>query len=313
MLMKLRLLLALCLALALTGCSQGTSKSATDGRLQVVASLYPLAWLAEQVGGTRVDVTNLVPPGAEPHDIELTPRQVAAMSEADLVVYEPHVAAAVDAGVVAAKPRNALDVTKSVGMLTVAQEAAAGADKTDSADDTEDHGPYDPHFWLDPSKVASAAKEIASELSTIDPEHQQTYQSNLTKVTGELDSLDAEFKNGLATCQRKEFITTHAAFGYLAVRYHLTQIGVAGLSPDEEPSPSRIAEVQRLAKQYGVTTIFSEVLVSPALANTIAGDLKLKTDVLDPIEGITSESRGTDYPSVMRANLTALQKANGCS
>jgi zinc transport system substrate-binding protein len=117
----------------------------------------------------------------------------------------------------------------------------------------------------------------------------------------------------LAHCVRTEFITTHAAFGYLAERYHLTQIGISGLSPDSEPSPARIAEVQRIARNHGLTTIFSETLVSPAVAQAVAGDLGLRTDVLDPVEGITNESRGQDYLSVMSANLAALRRAGECS
>jgi zinc transport system substrate-binding protein len=149
-------------------------------------------------------------------------------------------------------------------------------------------------------------------LSELDPAHRADFDANARTLTDELDALDREFQQGLASCARPEFITTHAAFGYLADRYHLDQISVSGLSPEAEPSPARLAEVQREAREHQVTTIFYETLVSPAVAESLAGDLGLRTDVLDPIEGITDQSRGRDYVAVMRANLIALKTASGC-
>jgi zinc transport system substrate-binding protein len=160
--------------------------------------------------------------------------------------------------------------------------------------------------------VVTITRAVADKLETIDPDHRADYQRNARTLIRQLEVLDREYRTGLRSCQRTDFITSHAAFGYLAERYGLTQISISGLSPDTEPSPARIAEVQRLATEHGVTTIFSETLVSPAVAKSIAGDLGLKTDVLDPIEGITEHSRGSDYIAVMRSNLTALEKANGC-
>jgi zinc transport system substrate-binding protein len=158
-------------------------------------------------------------------------------------------------------------------------------------------------------KYASA---VAAQLAQARPAAATDFQTRADALVKELTTLDTEFSAGLASCQRTVFVTSHAAFGYLAERYGLEQVGIAGLTPDAEPTPSRLAEVQKIAQQKGVTTIFSETLASPALANALASDLGLKTDVLDPLEGITSSSRGTDYPSVMRSNLTALRTANGC-
>ncbi|HEY6682409.1 MAG TPA: zinc ABC transporter substrate-binding protein, partial [Propionibacteriaceae bacterium] len=166
---------------------------------------------------------------------------------------------------------------------------------------------------LDPTSVSRIADAVEERLVTIDPKHAVDYQHNASALNNQLRSLDRSFRSGLAHCVRTEFMTTHAAFGYLAERYHLTQIPISGLNPDSEPSPARIAEVQRVARDHGLTTIFSETLVSPAVAQAIAGDLGLTTDVLDPIEGITDQSRGRDYLSVMYANLAALRKAGECS
>ena len=159
-------------------------------------------------------------------------------------------------------------------------------------------------------KITDAVRD---KLAAVDPGHAGDYTERAAGLTQDLTKLDQSFAAGLKSCQREDFITTHAAFGYLASRYHLNQIGVSGISPDAEPSPARIAEISDIALEYEITTIFSETLVSPAVAESIADDLGLRTDVLDPIEGITPESRGQDYLAVMDANLAALQKANGCS
>ena len=148
-------------------------------------------------------------------------------------------------------------------------------------------------MWLDPTNLVTIGNAVAAKLGAVDPERAADYTANAKALETELTALDKAFSTGLQTCERTEFITSHEAFGYLAKRYGLTQIGISGLSPDAEPSPARIAEVQTEAKEHGVTTIFYETLVSPDVAKSIAGDLGLKTDVLDPVEGITSDSRGT--------------------
>ena len=170
----------------------------------------------------------------------------------------------------------------------------------------------DPHIWLDPIRLGLVAGAIRDQLTAVDPGHAAAFAANYAAVEARLGQLDQAYRTGLADCQRSSFITTHAAFGYLADRYDLTQIAIAGVSPDAEPSPLHIADIQATAAREGITTIFFETLVSPALAEAIAGDLRLTTDVLDPIEGITDQSRGADYFEIMESNLTALRQANGC-
>jgi len=253
---------------------------------------------------------NLTHPGAEPHDLELTPRQVASLTTATLVIYERGFQPAVDEAVVQSENRQVIDTTTIVPLRPL----AVGSDDLDTGQWTgDDHPALDPHVWLDPTALGRIARVVQQRLSTIDPDHAIDYARNAATLNRQLRSLDRSFRSGLAHCVRPEFMTTHAAFGYLAQRYHLTQIAISGLNPDAEPSPARIAEVQRLAQDHGLTTIFSETLVSPAVAQAIAGDLGLVTDVLDPIEGITDQSRGQDYLSVMSSNLAALRKAGGCS
>ncbi|WP_297742529.1 metal ABC transporter substrate-binding protein [uncultured Tessaracoccus sp.] len=197
------------------------------------------------------------------------------------------------------------------------QESQEDHDHSDDADDDHeghdhDHGDFDPHYWLDPNRMAKVGQALANQLGKQYPEMKDDLQANAKKFSESMSKIDEEYKTGLAKCERKEFITSHTAFNYLAHNYGMTEIGIAGINPDGEPSPARIAKVQELAKEHGVTTIFFETLTSPAVSKAIAGDLGLKTAVLDPLEGITEKSPGDDYPSIMRANLKALKEANGC-
>jgi zinc transport system substrate-binding protein len=304
-------LLGVLLVFAAAGCASGgpTSSTTPRGGLTIVTAFYPLQFVAQRVAGAHAAVSNLTQPGAEPHDLELTPRQVASLTTASLVIYEKGFQPAVDEAVLQSENPQIIDVTTIVPLRPL---TAVGDDLGHDEAADNDHA-FDPHVWLDPTLLVRIVRVVEDRLTTIDPDHAADYARNAANLNGQLRNLDRSFRSGLAHCERSEFMTTHAAFGYLAQRYRLTQIAVSGLSPDSEPSPVRIAEVQRLARHHGLTTIFSETLVSPVVAQTIAGDLGLVTDVLDPIEGITDQSRGHDYPSVMSANLTALRKAGGCS
>ena len=307
--------LACLLPLAIAaGCTDAGSASirrvGQPGQLTIVTAFYPLQFVAQRVAGDRVTVTSLTQPGAEPHDLELTPRQVASLTTASLVIYQRGFQAAVDEAVTQSENSQVIDTTTVVPPQPL---PAAGDDLDHGQAADHDHAILDPHVWLDPTLVSRIARTVEERLSTIDPDHAADYAGNADTLVKELHNLDRSFRVGLTHCVRTEFMTTHAAFGYLAARYHLTQIAISGLSPDSEPAPARIAYVQRQAQHHGITTIFSETLVSPALAQAIAGDLGLATDVLDPVEGITSQSRGQDYLSVMSANLAALRKAGACS
>jgi zinc transport system substrate-binding protein len=302
--MKVTRLAAAAVALLLlsTGCTSTTGSG--SGRLNVVVAFYPLQYVVEQVGGDQVSVSNLTKPGVEPHDLELTAKQVASVATADLVFYEKGFQAAVDSAVQTESPKRVLDAAAIVPLRTTPGFTGEASTPSTSA--------LDPHTWLDPRTMIEYASAVAAQLSQSRPASAAVFQQRADALTKELTTLDSDFSTGLATCQRKAFVTSHAAFGYLAERYGLEQVGIADLTPDAEPTPAHLAAVQKVAKEKGVTTIFSETLASPALADALANDLGLKTDVLDPLEGITTESRGTDYPSVMRSNLAALRTANGC-
>ncbi|MGW6307831.1 metal ABC transporter substrate-binding protein [Streptomyces niveus] len=313
---------------ALSGCSPsdatddagGAGKS--GGKLAVVTSFYPMQYLAEEIGGSHVDVSTLTKPGVEPHDLELGTRQAAQLGEADYILYLKGIQPAVDEAITAAGVKNTVD---AASLTTLEKHGAeVGHDHGDEHADEhpgeehaeEDHAHEgeagtDPHIWLDPVKYAEVAKGVGASLEKADPDNAAAYRKNTTAVVERLTALDSAFEQGLADTSTKTFITTHSAFGYLAERYGLTQESIAGISPESEPSPARIKELRTIAAKDKVGTVFFETLVSDRTAKTVAADSGLKTDVLDPIEGITDRSKGADYVEVMESNLAALEKALG--
>lgn len=293
--------------LVLAGCQSGPTK---PGTVDVLASFYPLQLVSERVGGDHVTVQSLTPPGAEPHDVELSPAQVAKLSSADLVVYLSGFQAAVDDAIDQTGPQDVLDAADEV-TLEPAHDHDEHAGEDEHADDGHEHGDLDPHFWLDPTRLAAVVPAVEQRLAALDPEHADEFAANAAALTQELTALDEDYAAGLRTCEQRTFVTSHAAFGYLAERYDLEQVAISGVDPEAEPSPARLAEVEREVRARGVSTIFFETLVSPKVARTLAADLGVRTAVLDPIEGVTEE--GSDYFSVARDNLQALRVALSCS
>jgi zinc transport system substrate-binding protein len=317
--------------LALSACSTSDAASVDgDGRLKVSASFYPMQYLAEQIGGANVTVTPLTKPGVEPHDLELKPRQTAELNDSGLILYLKGVQPAVD------KAIEQSDVKYKVDAATLTQlehfDTAGGHDhgheeghegETEAEheehaaegeaghEEHQDEAGADPHIWLDPVKYAEVAKGVGAQMEKADPDHAADYRKNTDALVAKLTALHTDFEQGLKNSSTKTFITTHSAFGYLAERYGLEQEGIAGVDPESEPSPARIKELQGIAKKDKVTTVFFETLASDKTARTLASDTGLRTDVLDPLEGITDRSKGDDYIEVMRANLAALQKALG--
>jgi len=288
----------------------GCSATAEPTGVQVLASFYPLQYVVEQVGGDLVNVTSMTPPGAEPHDIELSPRQVRDVGDADVVVYLSGFQAAVDAAVTSRAPAHLVDAAQvpSIAEHMTAEESGAG---DGTADDAHANESGDPHFWLDPTLLAALAPQVAGALTAADPDNTAQYAAAAGRLVADLDALDGEFTDGLGQCERRVVVTAHAAFGYLAERYDLTQVGLSGLDPEAEPSPSRLREIRDVVEQYGVTTVFTEALVSPKVAETLAGDLGISTAVLDPVESQVDEA--TDYRGAMEQNLSALRAALGCA
>ncbi|MFI8187605.1 metal ABC transporter substrate-binding protein [Streptomyces sp. NPDC085946] len=300
---------ATALALGTLSACSGDSEAAGDSeKFDVVASFYPMAFLAEEIGGSHVRVTSLTEPGQEPHDLEISTRQRAQLEESDAALYLKGLQPNVDEAVAQSGVRTKIDA----GTLTELEELGTedGHDHGAEEGSEEEHA-LDPHVWLDPVKYAEIAEGVGKALEKADPDHAADYRKNTEALVGKLGDLDTAFEDGLKNTKTKVFFTNHAAFGYLAHRYGLTQEAISGLDPDSEPSGARVKELQQEAKADGVTTVFYETLVSDKTAKTLARDANLKTDVLDPVEGITDRSRGDDYFQVMEANLKALRAALG--
>lgn len=295
---------------ALSACSSSSAAAGDSGKFDVVASFYPLAFLAEQIGGSYVHVTSLTQPGQEPHDLEISAKQTAQLQESDAVLYLKGLQPSVDDAVAQSEIRTKVDAASLTSLEEHGNEVGGHA----AAHDThqgEEAGAEDPHIWLDPVRYAQVAKGVGAAFEKADPKHADTYKKNTEALAKKLDDLNTRYADGLRNTKTKVFITTHAAFGYLAERYGLTEEAINGLDPESEPSAARVRDLEKMAKADGVSTVFYETLVSDKTAKTIAKDANLKTDVLDPIEGITPKSRGRDYFQVMDSNLKALQTALG--
>jgi zinc transport system substrate-binding protein len=290
-----RLVVVLAL-LAAAGC---TAQAATDDRVRVLAAAYPFAWAAQQVGGPDVRVDDLVRAGGEPHDVELSPRQIGAFEQAGVVVYLRGFQPAVDDAIREAPRAARLDLAPVVDVRPFHSDLTGDGESGD-----------DPHIWVDPVRMSAVVRAVADRLRVVDPAHATGYADRETSTLARLTALDATFRAALTGCVQSELVTAHSAFSYLAGRYGLRQVGVAGISPDAEPSPGRIARVARYARQHGVRTVFFGSDVDPKLADTVAREIGARTAILDPVEGVAD---GDDYLSVMRRNAAALHDGLACS
>jgi zinc transport system substrate-binding protein len=283
----------------LSSCSAFSDDTGHDGgKVTVVAAFYPLQYVTQRVAGDLASVDNLTQPGREPHDLELTIHETTQVVDADLVVYERGFQPSVDEAVDENAEGDVLDVDDVVSLVPF-REHGVDSDETD------------PHFWQDPALLADVGDAVAARLAEVDPDHADTYEANAADLRTDLEALDREYADGLSGCARDTIVVSHDAFGYLT-KYGLTMEAILGLSPDSEPTPADLARLQDLIREDGVTTVFSESLVSPAAAEALARDMHVRSEVLDPVEGLSDQTAGEDYLSLMRSNLSALERANGC-
>jgi zinc transport system substrate-binding protein len=278
--MTRNVLVLIVLAVGLSACGGDSESSSDSEQTDVVAAFYPLAWATERVADGSVQLRNLTPPGTEPHDVELTARDVERIRSADVVLY------------------------LGGGFQPAVEDAVEGADGT-MIDLLVNPVARDPHVWLDPIRLAEVVRRIAGVLEREDA---------AAEPMAELHALDRDFARGLSRCRSREIVTAHEAFGYLTRRYRLKQTAITGVSPEAEPTPRQLEKVIDRVRETGATTVFFETLVSPRLAETVARETGADTAVLNPLEGLTEEQaeRGEDYLSLMRDNLAALRKALGC-
>lgn len=340
-------------ALALGACSSGSngagspssvassSSAPSAGALKVTTSFYPLSYLAERIGAEHVAITDLTPPGADAHGVELSPKEVAELSQSDLVLYIAKLSPAIDDAITASGV-SAVNIGESVNLLPF---DALGTDPHDGEDhdhadhdhedadhadhdaeahdhdaeahdheegDGHDHGTHDPHFWTDPARMILAADTVAEKLAGLDEANRATYEANAKAVKADLQALVDELKGIDATqCRTDSFLVSHKAFSYLALEAGLNQIGIAGFDPEIEPSPARIREIQDIVNEHDINTVFATSDGETKTAKAIGDDLGLKVDVLDP--AATQRDPNMDYIDVLKQDINLLRSSMGCS
>ena len=293
-------------ALLLSACG---STSASDADITAVAAFYPLQFVTDRIAGDHVDTENLTSAGADPHGLELSPQQVAQITDADIIVYLSGFQPSVDQAVELQAPTTAFDVAEVVEL----REQGGHEHDHDGHDHGDhDHGDHDPHVWLDPTKLADIVTAVAEKLADIDPDNAGDYAANAEQLVDDLQALDETYATSLAECESRDIVTSHAAFGYLADRYDLHEVAVAGLSPDSTPTGDAIREVADYVAEHGVTTVFYETTAAPGVAETVAAETGAQTAVLNPLETVVADS-GDDYFSIMESNLDSLVAALGCT
>ena len=296
-----------------SGCSAFEDGGGGDGgEVTVVAAFYPLEYVAERVAGDAAEVTLLTQPGGEPHDLELDVQATAAVTEADLVVFEHGFQPAVDEAVEQNASGEAVDAAEVVDLLAAEESEEEHEEHAEEEGDAHEHGDEDPHFWHDPLRMADLGDAVAERLAEADEANAALYEDNAADLRADLEALDKAFTDGLASCERDTVVVSHDAFSYLE-KYGVHLTGIAGLSPDAEPSPAHRAELEELIRDEGITTVFTERLAAPELSETLAADVGIDTAVLDPIEGLTVETSSEDYLSLMEENLEALRTATECA
>ncbi|WP_090115755.1 metal ABC transporter substrate-binding protein [Cohnella sp. OV330] len=303
---------SLALLLAACGKSEPNDANESDAKLSVVTTFYPMYEFSRQVAGDLANVVALIPAGAEPHDWEPSAQDMAKVKDADVFVYNGIVEGWVDAALSSASSDKRVVVRASEGLTTL-----EGAAEEEEGEEAHEHGhtggehAEDPHVWLDPGLAQREVAAIEAAFEKADPANKDTYKKNADAYIAELKALDEAYREGLKDVKTIQFVTQHAAFGYLAHAYGLEQVPIAGLSPEQEPSPGKMAEIVEFAKAHQVKTIFFETLVDPQVARTVADEIGAKTDVLNPLEGLTEEDKknGLDYIGIMKKNLEALVEA----
>ncbi|MFC7392037.1 metal ABC transporter substrate-binding protein [Scopulibacillus cellulosilyticus] len=311
--------LAAAMCLVLTGCNSqknnngNQSSSGSNKKLSIMTSTFPIYDFTKEIAGNRANVTNLLPSGADPHSYEPTPKDMAKISTANLLIYN---GSGMESWIDDAKSSvnqskvKFLNMSKHMDLLTLQQTHAANV-----SEDGEHHpaSSDDPHFWQDPVRAKQMAKEIEQELIKLDPKGKQEYEKNYQALVTKLDKLNQQYKDALKNVKNKNIITSHAAFGYLADRYGLKQVPISGISPDEEPSPKQIKQIINFAKKNHVHYIMFETLVNPKIGKMVEDKIGAKPLTLNPIENLTKaeQKKGEDYFSIMRENLKSLKIALG--
>lgn len=297
------MVLAALLSLAFVIWKKQTNNTAQGTKLQVSTSFYPLFYFAKVIGGEKANVVNITPAGAEPHDYEPTAQDVVHMEQSRIIITNGN----------GLEPwsKNIQDlIDPNATLFVTAGEGLASEKMNEDGNEV-----LDPHVWLSPALAIRMVETIASAYQTVDPENIPYYHTNAAALKNELEQLDDKFTSGLTSCETRDFITSHAAFGYLAKEFNLHQLAITGISPESEPTQQSLRDIADFARKNNIKYIFFESLLSPKLSETLATEVGASTLVLNPLEGLTDQEirDGKDYITVMEENLAHLRIALACT
>ncbi|HTP64797.1 MAG TPA: metal ABC transporter substrate-binding protein [Geobacteraceae bacterium] len=285
-------------------------------KLTVVTTLFPLYDFARAVGGERADVTLLMPPGVEPHSFEPKPEDIVKVNRADLFVFtnaymEPWAKSFVNS-LPAGNATTVVDSSKGVNFIKAGPEEE---DEGEHGGEHHHHGGMDPHIWLDFANAQIMVDNIAAAMIARDPAGREYYTTRAAAYREELSKLDDAYRAGLAGCRKHLLLHGgHYAFGYLAKRYGLTYVSAAAVNADAEPTPARLAELVRLMRENGLKYVFSEELLAPRSAETIAKETGAQVLILHGAHNISRDdfAKGVTFVSLMKKNLENLRTGLEC-
>ncbi len=306
--------LGLAVAAGITLACGGATDPAASGtadRINIATTIYPVEYFVSRVGGERIDIVSLIPPGVEAHDFEPRVSDLIDITRADLLIYngaefEPWVERALMALGDDAPPAIESVALLRTDLLAVGEPAGRSGRSNDE---------FDPHVWLSPLNAMAQVDAIVEALTAIKPGLVNEFRSNGVALTRQLESLDLSFRSQLSGCGLRTFVTSHAAYGYLADEYGLVQVAVAGLSPDAEPKPRTLANIANQMSDLGVSHVLIEPIANARMGEALARETGGTTLPLHPLESLTKEEKnnGADYFSIMKNNLESLVTALECN
>lgn len=296
------------LVVLLAACGVQTGDQEDDGQLNIVTTFYPVYHFTNQVVGENGHVTVLLGAGQDTHNYEPTPKDMAAISEADVFVYSSEYMETWVPAVLETLKESDVKIIEAAEDLTF-YEAESDDEEEHTEDDGHNHA-VDPHVWLDPLYAKQMVETISSVIQTVDQENREVYQEQTATFVQELETLDEEYQAAFEAAHNRTFVTQHAAFGYLVRRYNLEEIAISSLTSNQEASPAKLAEITKYIQDNNVEVIYYQNTGNASLAEAVANETGIEKEILSAIEGVTDEEQtsGIDYLSIMRDNLQALKK-----
>lgn len=291
------------LSITIVGCNEGGSieNNSIDGNtdLKIYTTFYPMYFIADEIAKEKASIVQLIPSGVEPHDWEPTLKTMAELKSSDIFIYNG-----------AGMEKWVDKITKSLRESNVKiVEASLGIDLIKGNSNYNDD--YDPHTWVSPVNLMAQAKNVLDALIEVDEENSEYYEANYKSLINRLEKLHKDISDASKDFRIRIIVTSHEAFGYFAKEYGITQIPIRGISPEQEPSPAKLAEIVKLCKENDIKYVFVEKFVNPKFSNVIAGEIDGDVLTLNAVHGLSEKEilQGQDYTTLMYENLRNLEKA----